>query len=78
MDVRSLPLEGEWRIKFMLAGPAGQAEGWTAPFTLLPPPGPPKWISWSIGASPLFALIALIIVGWRRVRPAGRTETYAW
>jgi hypothetical protein len=78
MDVRSIQPEGEWRIKFMLDGPAGQAEGWTQPFTLLPPPGPPKWISWSIGALPLFALIALIVIGWRRVRPARLAETYTW
>lgn len=78
MDVRSIPAEGDWRIKFTIDGPAGKAEGWTQPITLLPPPGPPKWISWSIGALPLFALIALIIVGWRRVRSAQVAETYAW
>ena len=34
-------------------------------------PGPPMGLSWAISTIPLFGLIALIVIAWRRTRPAG-------
>jgi hypothetical protein len=35
-------------------------------------PGPPLALSWTVGSLPLVALLALIAVAWRRVRPGRR------
>jgi hypothetical protein len=72
MDVQSLPAPGEWRMRFTVEGPEGQGVGELAPFTVLEQPGPPFAVSWAISTIPLWALVSLIVVAWRRTPvPAG-------
>jgi hypothetical protein len=66
MDVQSLPVPGEWSIRFTVDGPEGRGVGELAPFTVLEQPGPPFGVSWAISTIPLWALISLIVVAWRR------------
>lgn len=81
MDVQSLPSPGEWTIRFTVDGPEGRGVGELPAFTVLEQPGPPFGLSWAISTIPLWGLIALIVVAWRRApRPvasagAGRRRT---
>jgi len=68
LDVRSLPTAGDWTFKFTVAGPAGPGEGQLAGLKVLEQPGPPMGLSWAISTIPLFGLVALIVVAWRRTR----------
>jgi hypothetical protein len=68
LDVRSLPNAGDWTFKFGLDGPAGHGEGQLAGLKVLEQPGPPMGLSWAISTIPLFGLVALIVVAWRRTR----------
>ncbi|MER7132200.1 hypothetical protein [Streptosporangium saharense] len=68
MDTLALPTEGTWRFSLAVEGPAGQGEGVTKDIQVLPQPGPPMALSWSIGTIPLWALVALLGVAWRRTR----------
>ncbi|MEU6408333.1 hypothetical protein [Microbispora sp. NPDC046933] len=68
LDVQSLDEPGEWTFRFIIDGAQGQGTG-ELRLTMLEQPGPPLAISWAIGSGPLIGLIALIVVGWRRVRP---------
>jgi hypothetical protein len=68
LDVRSLPTAGDWTFKFTVDGPAGHGEGQLAGLKVLEQPGPPMGLSWAISTIPLFGLIALIVVAWRRTR----------
>jgi hypothetical protein len=70
LDVRSLPTPGTWTMRFTVDGPAGPGTGELPTLTVLEQPGPPMELSWAISAIPLFGLIALIVVAWRRTRPA--------
>ncbi|TCO48150.1 hypothetical protein [Actinocrispum wychmicini] len=68
LDVRSLPSAGDWTFKFTIDGPAGQATGQLTGLKVMDQPGPPLGLSWAISTIPLFGLIALIVVAWRRTR----------
>lgn len=68
LDVRSLPSAGDWTFKFTLDGPAGPGVGQLAGLKVLEQPGPPLGLSWGISTLPLFGLVALIVVAWRRTR----------
>jgi hypothetical protein len=66
LDVQSLPSPGDWTFRFTLDGPAGHGTGELRPFTVLEQPGPPLGLSWAISTLPLWGLIALVVVAWRR------------
>jgi hypothetical protein len=74
MDVQSLPSPGEWTFRFTVDGPAGRGVGELPPFTVLEQPGPPLGLSWAISTLPLWGLIALIVVAWRRTPRPGSTS----
>lgn len=66
MGVESPPAEGDWTFRFEVDGPAGRGTGGLTGLDVLPQPGPPLVLSWSISTLPLFVLVALIVTGWRR------------
>jgi hypothetical protein len=74
LDVQSLPSPGDWTFRFTLDGPAGHGVGELRPFTVLEQPGPPLGLSWAISTLPLWGLIALIVVAWRRTPRPGSTS----
>jgi hypothetical protein len=75
LDVVSLNTQGQWSFGFSIDGPQGHGEGTLAtPITVLPQPGPPLLLSWSITTIPLLLLVALIVIAWRRVRPGRHQE----
>lgn len=78
LDVRSLPLEGVWQVKFVIDGPLGRGEGMLPYLRVGPRPGPPIALSWLIGFLPILTLLALIILAWRRVKPMRLAESYTW
>jgi hypothetical protein len=71
LDIRSLPYEGDWTLRFGVDGPAGRGVG-EMRLQVQEQPGPPMGLSWAISTIPLWGLIALIVVAWRRTsrRPA--------
>ncbi|RJO73841.1 hypothetical protein D5S18_21015 [Nocardia panacis] len=69
LDVRSLDAPGTYTIGFKIDGPAGHGEGRLENLTVLDQPGPPIALSWAVCSLPLLALIGLLAVCWRRVRP---------
>lgn len=68
LDVRSLPLEGDWTFRFAVNGPAGSGTGELRGVPVLEQPGPPMGVSWAISTLPLIGLVVLIVVAWRRTR----------
>ncbi|GAA3136807.1 hypothetical protein [Streptosporangium carneum] len=72
LDTFAVPSEGNWVLRFTVDGPAGRGEGRTASIPTLPQPGPPLALSWAVGTVPLWALVALIVVAWRRTGPGRR------
>ncbi|MBP2331055.1 hypothetical protein JOF56_011440 [Kibdelosporangium banguiense] len=68
LDIRSLPEPGEWTLRFDVEGPAGVGTGELKNLQVMQQPGPPMGLSWAVSTIPLFGLIALIVVAWRRTR----------
>lgn len=68
LDVRSLPAAGDWTFRFTINGPAGPGTGQLTGLKVMDQPGPPLGLSWAISTIPLFGLVALIVVAWRRTR----------
>ncbi|SMD23407.1 hypothetical protein [Kibdelosporangium aridum] len=68
LDVFSLPEPGDWTMRFTIEGPAGTGTGELRNLKVMEQPGPPMGLSWAISTIPLFGLIALIVVAWRRTR----------
>lgn len=68
LDIASLPEPGEWTMKFAIDGPAGPGTGELTGLQVMEQPGPPMGLSWAISTVPLFGLIALIVIAWRRTR----------
>lgn len=68
LDVRSLPEPGEWTMHFDIQGPKGTGSGELRSLKVMEQPGPPMGLSWAISTIPLFGLIALIVIAWRRTR----------
>jgi hypothetical protein len=68
LDIEALQAPGDWTFQFKLNGPAGPGAGELKNLQVLEQPGPPMGLSWAISTVPLFALIALAIVAWRRTR----------
>lgn len=78
LDTTSLPLAGNWAFHFAIDGPQGHGEGELTGIYLLRRPGPPLWLSWSIGFLPIIALICLLILSWLRIRPGRLAEVHVW
>jgi hypothetical protein len=70
LDVYALPEPGTWTFKFDIDGPAGPATGELKNLQVMEQPGPPMGLSWAISTIPLFGLIALIVIAWRRTPTA--------
>jgi hypothetical protein len=70
LDVRALDHAGTYTFGFAIDGPQGHGEGKLTGVEVLGQPGPPLAISWTVGSLPGVALIVLIVVAWRRTRPA--------
>ena len=70
LDVRALNRAGTYSFGFAIDGPQGHGEGKLTGVEVLGQPGPPLAISWTVGSLPGVALIVLIVVAWRRTRPA--------
>ncbi|WAL69323.1 hypothetical protein ORV05_16620 [Amycolatopsis cynarae] len=68
LDVRSLKSAGEWTFRFRIDGPQGSGTGELRGLTVLGQPGPPMALSWSISILPLIALVAFLVIAWRRTR----------
>jgi hypothetical protein len=67
LDVKALDEPGDWRFAFTVDGPDGQGAGELV-LPVQEQPGPPMGLSWAISTVPLFGLVALIVVAWRRTR----------
>ncbi len=72
LDTRALDDAGSYSFGFAIDGPQGHGEGTLSGVTVLDQPGPPLPLSWSVASLPLLALVALVVVGWRRTRPGNR------
>ncbi|SDF75854.1 hypothetical protein SAMN05216553_103133 [Lentzea fradiae] len=68
LDIAALPEPGTWTMRFAIDGPAGPGTGELTGLRVLEQPGPPLGLSWAVSTIPLFGLIALIVVAWRRTR----------
>jgi hypothetical protein len=68
LDIRALSAPGTWTFRFDIDGPAGPATGELKNLQVMEQPGPPMGLSWAISTIPLFGLIALIVIAWRRTR----------
>jgi hypothetical protein len=68
LDVMALPEPGTWSLRFDIEGPAGTGTGELKNLQVMEQPGPPMGLSWAISTIPLFGLIALIVIAWRRTR----------
>ncbi|MGC4943103.1 hypothetical protein [Kribbella sp. DT2] len=68
LDIAALGDEGDWTFRFAVDGPQGQAVGELTGLAVLEQPGPPLWLSWSIGAVPLGVLVVTVGVAWSRSR----------
>ncbi|WP_067536687.1 hypothetical protein [Nocardia crassostreae] len=69
LDVRSLEQEGPWTFRFVIDGPLGRGEGELRDLAVLPQPGPPLALSWTLSSLPLLGLIGFLAYAWRRTRP---------
>ncbi|GAA4439820.1 hypothetical protein ACFQV2_16865 [Actinokineospora soli] len=67
LDIYSLQDEGTWTFRFTIDGPEGEGVGETR-IDVLEQPGPPMGLSWAISTIPLIALVAFLVVVWRRNR----------
>ncbi|MET0134534.1 MAG: hypothetical protein ABW215_13200 [Kibdelosporangium sp.] len=77
LDIRSLPTPGDWTIQFAVHGPAGPGTGALPALKVLEQPGPPMGLSWAISTLPLWGLIGLIGVAWRRTNRTRRAAAAA-
>lgn len=68
LDIFALPEQGTWTMKFDVEGPEGTGTGELKNLAVMEQPGPPMGLSWAISTIPLFGLIALIVIAWRRTR----------
>ncbi|WP_439657310.1 hypothetical protein ACSHWB_33615 [Lentzea sp. HUAS TT2] len=70
LDIYALPEPGTWTLRFDVDGPAGAGTGELTNLQVMEQPGPPMGLSWAVSTIPLFGLIALIVIAWRRTRTA--------
>jgi len=67
LDITALPVPGDWTFTFAVVGPDGSGTGELV-LPVQEQPGPPMGLSWAISTVPLFGLVALIVIAWRRTR----------
>ncbi|TDZ42288.1 hypothetical protein [Mycobacteroides franklinii] len=67
LDIKALQEEGHFQFVFDIDGQRGPGKG-TLNLDVLSQPGPPLALSWTISLIPLFALVGVLIVAWRRTR----------
>lgn len=67
LDITALPDPGDWTLAFAVDGPDGPGTGRLV-LPVQEQPGPPMGLSWAISTVPLFGLVALIVIAWRRTR----------
>jgi hypothetical protein len=72
LDVKAFDSPGVHSLGFVITGPKGTGSGTLGDLQVLPQPGPPLAFSWAICSVPFIVIAALLIVSWRRVRPARR------
>lgn len=77
LDLFAFPTEGDWTLALSVDGPAGPGVT-TLPLPVGPRPGPPPLPMWLLGILPAVAVVALIVGGWRGVRPGRTAEAGAW
>ena len=70
LDIYALPEPGTWTLRFDVDGPAGAGTGELKNLQVMEQPGPPMGLSWAVSTIPLFGLIALIVIAWRRTKAA--------
>nr|BFE60079.1 hypothetical protein GCM10020063_046050 [Dactylosporangium thailandense] len=70
LDVKSLDSPGAYTFTFDVDGPQGHGTGALRGLPVLDQPGPPPALSWAVCAIPLAALIAFLVIAWRRDRPS--------
>ena len=68
LDVYALQQEGNWQFTFAIDGPQGHGQGTLANLPVLAQPGPPLALSWAVCSLPFFALVAFLVIAWRRNR----------
>ena len=78
LDLIALPTEGAWTMELEIDGPEGTGAATIGPFDVGPRPGPPTPLAYLVGVLPLLAVVALIVVGWRRVGPARVPAAGSW
>lgn len=78
LDLIALPAEGDWTFTLAIDGPRGPGTATVGPIAVGPRPGPPAPLAYLVGVLPLFAVAALIVVGWCRVRPGRTAEAATW
>jgi hypothetical protein len=72
LDTQALNTPGTYTFGFIINGPQGQGEGTLNGVTVLSQPGPPLPLSWAVGSLPFGALLAFLVIVWRRTRPGRR------
>jgi hypothetical protein len=70
LDVKALDVAGDYSIGFAIDGPQGHGEGRLTGLVVQSQPGPPLALSWVVGSLPFAALVAFVVVAWRRLKPA--------
>jgi hypothetical protein len=75
LDVKALNAPGTYTFGFAINGPQGHGEGTLNGVTVLNQPGPPLALSWIVGSLPFTALIAFLIIAWRRTQPGRQPLT---
>ena len=69
LDVKAFDTAGVHTLGFEITGPQGPGRGTLGNLQVLAQPGPPLAVSWAICSVPFLVIAALLIIGWRRVRP---------
>jgi hypothetical protein len=75
LDVKALNTPGTYSFGFTIDGPQGHGQGTLNGVTVLNQPGPPLALSWTISTVPLFVLLVIIVVAWRRTQPGRQPLT---
>lgn len=70
LDVKAIKAPGTYSFGFDIDGPKGRGSGTLQGVVVLAQPGPPYAFSWAICSVPFIVIAALLIISWRRVRPA--------
>lgn len=72
----NLPVSGQWLLQIEVVGPYGQSSE-DVPVLAGAPPTLPEWLGWLIGLTPVWAMLALVMIQARRASSAGRYPTEA-